>query len=247
MLAITTGQYNYTEFNRTQCSFTFMPTVFTISLNITEKPITVSPTDQIPDDSQLPPHNVTTSAVRSVNLLSRMTPALYVSVLGDSLQRNREARQIYSPKPDTDSIALSSVEDFFASVVDDSLVSFRSSQLGIADDTQHSPTSTAIVKSVRIGNDIYILITLLVNTLFLLYLIEEAILTRFWGSLPVFDTSDAAELFTAAWRGGKSLPINLDESEDMEKDDLDKLRARFRVIRGLVDGEGEYAPTLIPV
>ncbi|KAK5692393.1 hypothetical protein LTR97_010701 [Elasticomyces elasticus] len=73
-------------FNHTQCAIAFLPTMFSISANLTSKEITVTPTTR-PDvgDTRLPNIAITANAVQSLDLLSRVSGS---SALNDALTRN---------------------------------------------------------------------------------------------------------------------------------------------------------------
>ncbi|OJJ46472.1 hypothetical protein ASPZODRAFT_2129494 [Penicilliopsis zonata CBS 506.65] len=145
----------------------------------------------------------------------------------DSMLRNREARRIADDddSQSEDSITLSSVEDFFASVLDDILVGFGSAQLAIADDVQLSLDARATVEALHIGKPVYIFAVLVVNILLLLVLLQQSLHT------------------------GRRLALDLDTGrEGLEGgDSWERLRVQLAVNKGLLHAqEGGYTPALIP-
>ncbi|KAK5757740.1 hypothetical protein LTS12_012199 [Elasticomyces elasticus] len=108
-------------FHRTQCAIALLPTVFTISANMSSREITVTPATR-PDvsDARLPDIDITANSVRALDLLSRVSNP---SSLNDALTRN-----LWNAVSDVGHVMitsrdkLSSVEDALAAVLDDNTI-----------------------------------------------------------------------------------------------------------------------------
>ncbi|KAK5718725.1 hypothetical protein LTR15_008459 [Elasticomyces elasticus] len=137
-------------FNHTQCAIAFLPTMFTVSANLTSKQITVTPTTRPDvDDSRLPDIAITANAVQSVDSLSRVSNP---SALNDALTRN-----LWNAVSDVGHVMItsrdqiSSVEDALAAVLDDTLDSYGAAQMvNIAHDTVETDV-TVVGMMVRVG------------------------------------------------------------------------------------------------
>jgi hypothetical protein len=206
IIAITSGINNYTELNQTQCEVKFVPTTFEVSVNVTTRSIAVQPTNFLTAEIE-PSGHLAANAIDSVNLLSRMSNSLYVSILGNSLQQNILNKQLQlnlSSSGITDDVVTAATEDSFAAMLDDILVAYGASQVVISGDT----TSTAVVayvNAVRIGAPMYQYATFAINALFILAIIFEAIRTRFWHGLLQLDYTSIKSVMVSASAGGPEL------------------------------------------
>ena len=103
----------------------------------------------------------------------------------------------------TEEATLSAITDSFPAMIDDILVAFGSAQLALSNAS--SPTAAAAsMPAVQIGQDIYIFATAGVNAALLLLVAIEAVRTRFWRELPLFDYTNIKTMIVAssAGRGG---------------------------------------------
>ena len=87
-----------------------------------------------------------------------MSPSLYVSVLGDSLERNTNATKILKPTLTDEEAVTLSVANAFTAIIDDILAVYGASQLVYTDDTRLVNTSTQY-SAVQIGKNLYIYLT----------------------------------------------------------------------------------------
>lgn len=210
-LVLATGTGNYTEFNQTQCKITFTASAFNVLANVTSKSITVSPQVLSPNSTGLVPNmTVTTNAVNSLNLLSRMSSSLYTSILGDALTRNLASASGADPSTTTvsESTVLSSLQDSFTAVLDDILGAYGAAQISIAQDTTDVPAHT-VGPMTRIGEEVYIISVLSLSVVILLFHVEEAVRTKLWSGLLLFDVFDMKSVIVASSAGGHGIAEQL--------------------------------------
>ncbi|KAK3652906.1 hypothetical protein LTR56_004854 [Elasticomyces elasticus] len=136
-------------FNRTQCVIAFLPTMFTVSTNMSSREITVTPTTRPDmDDTRLPDITVTANAVRSLDLLPRVSSS---SALNDALDRNMwNAVSEVGHVMITERDRMSSVEDALAAVLDDILGAYGAAQVVFAHDTAETDV-TVVGMMIRVG------------------------------------------------------------------------------------------------
>lgn len=243
MIAIAAGG-TYQSLNQTQCRVVFTVQEFSVSVNMTEQTISVTPlkTSNITDPE--PTGRLVNNAMWSLNLLSRMTDSLYVSTLGNTLQKNVNNTL---NRPDlnlsTEEATLSAISDSFTAMLDDILVAYGSSQIAL----QNATTSigvTSILPAVKVGNSYYIFATMGINIFLLLVVLIEAIRLRFWKKLPPFDYRSIKTMIVAASAGRGSIAREVgsrhnkagteyvgDSSDDM----VDGVRVKF-MLRSSVRG-----------
>jgi hypothetical protein len=151
-------------------------------VNVTEQSIIVASCPNCTEIVDIEPlGRLMDDTIWSLNLLSRMTPSLYESVLGNTLARNVQtllARPSLNMTMTTEEATLSAIADSFTAMIDDILVAFSSAQLALSNAS--SPTAVAAsMPAVQIGQDIYIFATAGVNAALLLLVAIEAVRTRF--------------------------------------------------------------------
>lgn len=198
MIAIAAGG-EYASFNQTQCAVHFSPAHFSVSVNVSDRSIEVSPAD-VPESSVVdidPSGRLKSDAVWSVNLLSRMSTSLYRSVLGDSLKRNLDGFHVLNDSHPAGQDLLDSVEASFTAIIDDILVAFGTSQLIFTNASEFEPI-TASSAAMQIGKAGYIFATLGVNLLLIAAILFEIIRTRWWRNLLLFNPMDIKTVVVAA-------------------------------------------------
>ncbi|KAI7778763.1 hypothetical protein LA080_001830 [Diaporthe eres] len=200
----------YGSFSKVQCRVTFEPTMFTVKVNNTEQIITVSAVDvleaKVDDVDQTGTGHLRSNAIRSINLLSRMSTSLYVSVLGEALEYNLQTIKS-SPLTANDDLTtqtLRATADSFTAMLDDVLGIYGGSQLVLAGNmTGQRPASIrGELAAYRVGQPQYQWAIFGVNTALLLLILAEGIRTRWWRGLPCFDTLDFESIVSSAWTTG---------------------------------------------
>lgn len=191
MIGVVASQI-YGDFNNIQSAVEFEPTLFNAVVNSTEQTINVSVVD-------IPRHEiadiVTTGHLRrntiwSVNLLSRMSTSLYVSVLGEALTHNLQTVSAFQNITHNDP-AHAAAESFNA-MLDDILGIYAGSQLVLAGRSGGQATTDirGEFSALLIGQPPYQYAVLGINTVLLLLILSEGLRTRWWRDLPCFDTLD---------------------------------------------------------
>lgn len=200
----------YGNFSKVQCRVAFEPTLFTVIVNNTEQIITVSAVDvheaEVDDIDQTGTGHLRSNAIRSINLLSRMSTSLYVSVLGEALDYNLQTVKS-SPLTANDDLTtqtLRATADSFTAMLDDVLGIYGGSQLVLAGNmTDQRPASIrGEFAAYRVGQPQYQWAIIGVNTALLLLILAEGIRTRWWRGLPCFDTLDFESIVASAWTTG---------------------------------------------
>lgn len=124
-----------------------------------------------------PSGHLRANVMHSINLLSRMSPSLYVSVLGETLNRNMERMQKQRPNLNITEAVTSAVADFFTAIIDDILVAYGASQIVNAQDT--TPTiARGLTEATQIGHPFYRSSVLMLNFLVILTGLFETARTR---------------------------------------------------------------------
>ncbi|KAL2037397.1 hypothetical protein N7G274_009882 [Stereocaulon virgatum] len=204
MIAVAAGTNQYQELNQTQCEVFFTPMVFTISVNRLQHSINVEAQSSIAAEDIEPTGHLRANVMHSIRLLSRMTPSLYVSVLGETLSRNVERMQRQKPHLNLTEAVNSAAEDSFTAIIDDILVAYGASQLSNAQDTTVGAVHIT-VEAVQIGQPFYRYLVLVQNLLIILFVAFEAARTRGWRHLTRFNYLDAKSVIIASSAGGRGI------------------------------------------
>ena len=154
MIAVAAGTNLYQELNQTQCEVFFRPTAFTIAVNRLQQSIIVEAQPSVEAQDIEPTGHLRANVMHSINLLSRMSPSLYVSGLGETLSRNVERMQRQRPHLNLTETVTSAVAESFTAIIDDILVAYSASQISNAQDVTFSAVR-GVVKAVQIGQPLY--------------------------------------------------------------------------------------------
>ena len=119
MIATAAGTNLYQDLNQTQCEVFFTPTAFNVSVNRTQQSITVEAKNSAEVQDIESTGHLRANAMHSINLRSRMSPSLYVSVLGETLNRNVERMQKQKSFLSRTQTVLSAVAESFTTMIDD--------------------------------------------------------------------------------------------------------------------------------
>lgn len=191
------------DFDNIQCSVEFVPTVFTVSVDVRDRLINVTANDTATTDPD-PTGLLVNNTVLSLEFLSKMSPSLYVSVLGDAFSYNLNTTTEAFPDMARPDAALRATEASFEAILDDILGIYGSGQISINNDTTVKRIQGSF-DSYRIGKPLVHTLTLLLNLLIVSGILIEAFRTRFWRDLPKYDIMDLKSTVTAASFGGKDI------------------------------------------
>lgn len=204
LIAIAAGTKKYEELNQTQCEVTFRPAAFTVAVNPLRKSIIVEAQESVEVQDIEPTGHLQANVMHSVNLLSRMSPSLYVSVLGETLSRNVERMQRQKPHLNPAEAVNLAVAESFTAIIDDILVAYGASQISNAQDTAFVAVH-GIVEAVQLGQPFYRHLVFMLNFLIILVVGFEAARTRGWRVLTKFNYLDFKSVIIASSAGGDGI------------------------------------------
>ena len=231
------------DFDNIQCSLEFVPTVFTVTVNVTRQSINVTAkgtTTTDPDPTDLLKKNT----VLSLKFLSTMSLSLYVSVLGDAFSANLNTTKQNFPDMAPPDAALRATEDSFEAILDDILGVYGSSQISMHHDMTRSNIKGCF-DSYRIGQPLVHTLTLVLNLLIVLGILIEAFRTRFWRDLPKYDMMDLKSTVTAASFGGKAISRKI-QAQSPEKWAADPGDRKLGEIEVCLHQDKSSEPMIIP-
>jgi len=216
-IALTAGEA-YGFLNSTQCEFFFTPTLFNVTVDLSNLNITVKPIQTIADFN--PQRNITRTVVRQFELLSNDLTNLYVSQLGEALNSSIAAfnmtRSSASRNPFSEEEAtLAGLSNSITAMADDMLVAYASAQLMVG--RMFTPESARVyMYALQFGQPAYIYAIFTLNFLIIVAVVLEAWRTHGWRALGRFNYLDPRDLIIAASRGGAELANAADESVDAD-------------------------------
>ncbi|KAI9849059.1 MAG: hypothetical protein M1838_000289 [Thelocarpon superellum] len=268
IVAMATGnsQGDYTSLNNTQCNVTFTPTNFLVEvdaaqrvINVTALPGPAKDMDPTASDGvhfqdwrcipRCGPFSnvgrpslgaVATQVMRSIMSLSMIYTTLYTSPVGNMFLSNiasvqaAQANGSLFPGEDASMIG---VARSLESLLDDALLAFSSAQIVVANETTQVDVS-AEYAAIKIGQSTFIYLVTALNVFLVLVFLAEAIRTRFWRGLPLFDYRDLKSVIVASSMGGSSVARRavarhgLTKSHGWTAEPTDAVVGRMTVILG---------------
>ncbi|KAI4931792.1 hypothetical protein J4E85_004389 [Alternaria conjuncta] len=202
----------YGNFSNLQCEITFSPRLFSIDVDGILQTIVVSPVGSSNAVDPEPTGHLQSNAVYSLNLLSRMSTSLYVSVLGDTLAYNLETLANTVRALDETTI-LRATEESFVAMLDNILGIYGGAQTALANETV--PVSIeGKYMMMRFGQKSYQWAVVIVNGILLVVLLAEAIRTRGWRGLPRFDPLDFKSVVATASFGSDAIAMRLKKQHE---------------------------------
>ncbi|KAJ5753885.1 uncharacterized protein N7511_008038 [Penicillium nucicola] len=206
-MAIAAGDA-YENLNQVQCAVSFSPTRFNVSVDVTNRRITVqkslSETAKIPNID--PRGNLTHVLMRQLELISNDQTSFYRSTVGDAFNASISDYRTSLKTNETTNrtsefqITMKGVENAVISYIDDMLVAYASAQLQVGGFTTSTPT-VVHVDALRIGSRGYIIASACITLAIILLVVAEAIRMRGWRALPAFDYLDTPILVIRASKG----------------------------------------------
>ena len=204
MIAVAAGNRLYRELDQIQCEVFFRPTVFGVTVDRMQRSITVEAQPSVEAEDVDPDGHLRANVMHSINLLSRMSPSLYVSVLGETLSRNVERMQKQRPELNETEAVTSAVAESFTAIIDDILVAYGASQIVNAQDTT-STVAHGLMEAIQLGHPFYRRSVLMLNLLIILIVLFETARTRCWKYLTKFNILDIKSAIVAASAGGSGI------------------------------------------
>jgi hypothetical protein len=134
------------------------PQTFHVFVDVSQQSISVTPSqDSTPAIDIEPSDTLKDNAIWSLNLLSRMTPSLYESVLGNTLQKNVQMLLVRPGNNMTaEETTLTAIAGSFTAMLDDILVGFGSTQLALMNPSTTVPVTGALHAVQTWSEQIYI-------------------------------------------------------------------------------------------
>jgi hypothetical protein len=210
-MAIAAGDA-YESLDQVQCGVSFTPTRFNVSVDVTNRNITVN---KLPPSSEKVPNidpegSLTHVLMRQLELISNDQTSFYRSTVGDAFNasisdyRTSIMNNVSINGMSDSDIVLAGVENAVVSYIDDMLVAYASAQLQVSGYTTPTPT-VVYVRALRVGSKEYIIASACITVVVILLVVAEAIRMQGWRALPTFDYLDTRMLVVGASRGGHEI------------------------------------------
>jgi len=151
------------------------------------------------------------TSVRQFELIANDQTNLYQSLVGTSIFSsiaNYKISQANRTLTD-DEANLNGLTNSMTAMVDDILGLYASAQIMVGG-YNSSTTAEITVLSMRVGQPVYIFVEIIFNCIILLIVLEEAIRTRGWKELGVWDYMDIRNVVTSSSRGGREVAEDTD-------------------------------------
>lgn len=210
-----------------QCAVTFTATQFNITVNVSERNITVhkmiAPGPSGPTITDLDPYgNITLVVMRQLALISADQTSFYRSTLGDMFNASiSDYRALIKNNTSTtksiseSEVNLKGAENTVISLVDDMLVAYASAQLVVGGLTV--PARAFVnAEAIRAGSPGYIIASAVIIILIVILVTVEAVRMRGWRALPAFDYTDTRMLVVGASRGGQGIAEYVGRERDKD-------------------------------
>ncbi|KAK0649235.1 hypothetical protein B0T16DRAFT_389320 [Cercophora newfieldiana] len=234
--------YSFAEFDKTQCLLSFQAAEFQVAVDVSTKTMVVSPTAA---KVAWPSHAdvVLTELSTEHNYISYNNGNNAGSQLGHALRSNLNSLRALSGVPgsdrDDDSL-LRSLEDFFADLMDNSLIAYNEAML-IGQNSRQTVEAIVSRHAVRFGSPTFVYAAFAINVIFLGVFIFEAWRTHWWHDISGLDLNSIASVVVGASAGGSTLSSFVGKTEnvtsesqdgwEMQNAAVDIRRARLRVKR----------------
>jgi hypothetical protein len=202
---LTHPSFQYASLNSTQCNIGYHTMSFNATVDIVTRNITVIENrywDVIPDIE--PTGFLTWLTTWQFQMMASDQTSLYSSLIGNSFNTSINNYMVAMTPPETLEVTpaeavLSGLSNSISAMVDDMLVSYASAQLMVANDTQTAPV-TITIKALQLGEREYTIIVVILNTILILLVVEEALRTRGWRELTDFNYMNPRNLLVESSR-----------------------------------------------
>ena len=185
----------YQDFDTMLCTFEWQPTLFNVSVNLSNRTMTVTP---LRNATTFDPVGTLAKVVTAdVDLLSRINSNLVVSTIGTALADSRRNLNVSQPGLPRARLTTLTLEVFITSLVDDFLVARGTEQLILYKKTV-ATNATRYFPAEKIGSGTFHYIQFTISTFLFLGVVVEALRTHFWRLLPQFNFVNTKSLAAAA-------------------------------------------------
>lgn len=212
----------YASLNSTQCNIDFQSAIYNVTVDLDNRNITVKLAGHENSDTKYdiePSGLLTFLTTWQFYLMASDQTSLYSSLIGNSIKASINNYVINSNnfqiKPED--AALGGLQNSITAMTDDLLTCYASAQLMVANNTTPSPVAITI-KALQFGERKYIILVVVLNTLLILLVLEEAIRTGVWAFLTDFDYMNPRNLLVGSSRGGRELAEVVDTVRANDQD-----------------------------
>ena len=190
----------YGPLNNVQCDIICSPMNFSLSVDRTNRTISVVAINDI----DMPPYCqlVINRTLGAMSTMSSVLITAYISMLGQALMQNI-ANVLVAPGNHNAS-NLFGVTDAVDSFIDNILLSYASAELMITKDSVPSNV-TSEEAAIVFGKPVYIYLIITTNLIIFLIFFVEALRTRGWRDLPTFNYMDVKTVIVGASMGGTGI------------------------------------------
>lgn len=204
IMSIAAGK-NYAFLNSTQCAIDFQPMMFKVSVDLSDRTITVTPVTSKNVVDIDPSGFLSWLATWQLSLVSQDQGKLYSSALGDAFNSSIgnfiASAAITNSTPLTLSQAtLPGLENSFEAMIDDILSLYSSAQVMVAN--QFIPVTAIVhVKAFQLGEKGYIITVMILNIILIVAFVFEAARTKGWKGLVDIDYTRMRDFVLGIARG----------------------------------------------
>ena len=231
----------YDALNQTQCQIEMRPTLFTVSVDLTNNTITV-----IPVQGRDPPHEPASASLLFSKVVSTLGAISYITAtsLGTSPFGNAFINNIFQSGATDPQQRRQAITDSLTNMLDNTLLIINSAQLLLMPNNVAVPVNVSR-PALQFGTPVYIYLVVASQVVVWLIYVGELIRTRFWHGVTEFDFLDPTKILLAASGGGlavaeaaqqKRLQTRPHVRKD-EESDIDRIKVRLEhEVDGKVDG-----------
>lgn len=227
----TLGKYG--PLSNIQCEVTFEPMDFLVSVNVTNRTISVLPFQSA--DQPLNATNVTYQTIHTINNLgSVLATTLWISVIGDAFINN--IANVQAAQGASNASNLQGVTDSLSSIIDNTLGAYSAAQLMLRDDSTLAIARTQYV-GVIFGSSGYIYSIIVINLAVCIVYIFECFRSRGWRNLSKFNFMDVKSVVIGTSMGGEAIANEVISLHDAQASawhaaEYDRLVGKVRIRLG---------------
>ncbi|KAF2720051.1 hypothetical protein K431DRAFT_227396 [Polychaeton citri CBS 116435] len=200
---------NYRQLDTIQCQCFFHPTAFNVSVSMSNRTISVSSLQPIPEIE--PRNSLKAKVMRNIVDVAKIETTLYTSTLGDAFnesirtlawrENNLHGTDIAGRSTSPDMV-LEAVEQSLLAMTDDILVWIASTGLALNSSVTVAQTRQQAL-ALSIGSPAFVLAVVVFHLVTLIAVLVISTYTRLWAGLTSFDYSDSVSLSMSTYLAGR--------------------------------------------
>ncbi|RDW59537.1 hypothetical protein BP6252_12624 [Coleophoma cylindrospora] len=191
----------YEDLKGIQCMGQFIPTKFSVDVDVVNQTITVTPNTAQGVVNIDESGAIAGAAGDSLAALSLISTNSFTSVLGNMFHDNIFNVKQQGTNETDETLLLRGIGESVQAISDQYFFSLSSAQLMIANDTRSEPV-IASIRAIRVGKDSLIYAVTTLNCLVVLILIFQAVWTKLWYGLLKFNFADVKNVIVGTSQGG---------------------------------------------